>query len=109
MNIEFEWIGYKSTIPQHRHVWGIIKHHTGTGLYPNFDYYIFHGECNHASVKLENMPALFGVGERIDKIDKKEKKGYRRITEKEILIRWPDVMKDIEMQFVIKKLANGRI
>lgn len=108
MNIEFEWIGYKSTVPQHRHVWGVIKYHyLASGNYPNYDYYIFYGECNHASVKLERMPSLFGTGDRIDKIERKEKNGYRRITEKEILLRWPDVMKDIEMQFVIKKLANA--
>jgi len=101
--ITFEWMGYKTSLSaKKRHIWGILKEDIGQ-FYCHM--YTFHCECNSAKVHIER----FDNDSNVDLAARRFKKlnnGYREITKKEVELRWPEVIKDIEMQFVVKKLQN---
>lgn len=97
MKLWFSWAGIKKDGRNKTHVWGILncdENHTTQK-------YIFWGPVGGPIYKrpADKLEYLF------NKKNQKIKNGYRVINQSEINTKWPQILDDLEMQFVIEKLS----
>lgn len=102
MKLWFAWVGHKKDNDGKSHLWGILSRHEGPVTYR----YVFWCSIGKkkTNVFLEQKQQDIGTlsGKRLQKLSE----GYVDIKQDVIERRWPQVMDDIEMQFMMEKLSG---
>jgi hypothetical protein len=105
MKLWFAWVGHKKDGAGKSHLWGILNRdedHTTQR-------YIFWCSVGvrKTNVHLSSRTAPWADNESsFSKARQKENQGYKQITQEVVENRWPQVMDDIEMQFVMERLTE---
>lgn len=98
MKLWFSWIGYRKDGRNKAHIWGVLNCDEG-----HFSRkYVVWGPAQGPIFKREcSTPAML-----FSKKDQKIKDGYRQIGQDSVEKRWPELLDDLEMQFMMERLIN---
>ncbi len=102
MKLWFAWIGHRKDKAGKSHLWGFLnrdEEHTTCR-------YIFWCSIGKRRTDVKLQIWRPDVTSSVSKTRQKEDQGYVQITQEIVENRWPQVMDDIEMQFVMEKLAQ---
>ena len=98
--IDYFWIGHKKDLNRKSHVWGVVNI---PDLYPDTKTVVFWGSD---SGRIYFRPSWQESHDMQYAITNKESLGYKAITLQKFSVTWPELLKDIEMQIVMKKLKH---
>lgn len=111
MKLWMVWVGHRF-FRDEDHLWGIIQDDDNT-LPKEYSFqktafcrYSFAVKCN--SIELMKLEATDAYALKLqDMIEQRLLLGYEKLSQAEVEDRWPSLIEEIEMQFVIWKLQNA--
>jgi len=102
MKLWFAWVGHKKDKAGKSHLWGILNKDQG-----HFSTrYVFWCSIGKRRTDVKLQIWVPDAVSSYNKARQKEDQGETQITQETVENRWPQVMDDIEMQFVMEKLAK---
>lgn len=102
MRLWFEWAGQRKDLAGKIHLWGILRKEDNTPFIKRYIFWCAIG-VERTDVKLKPWPT--DLSNIFAKKAKKENQGYKEIKQETIEDKWPQVIDDIEMQFMMEKLS----
>lgn len=102
MKLWFAWIGHKKDGAGKSHLWGILNRDEGHMT----QRYIFWCSIGKRKTDVKLQYWIPDSTSAVHKARQKEEQGYKPVTQEIVENRWPQVMDDIEMQFVMEKLTQ---
>lgn len=102
MKLWFAWIGHKKDDAGKSHLWGFLNRDEGYST----TRYIFWCSIGKRKTTVHMQLFVPDATSSIWKTRQKEEQGYKQVTQETVENRWPQVMDDIEMQFVMEKLTQ---
>ncbi len=100
MKLWMKWVGHKKCAAGRDHLWGILVEEGARDT----KHYIFHGECASGSITFRPTDKWSDGLHRLK--NTKVEEGYKQIHQSKVETKWPQVMDDIEMQFMMQMLAK---
>lgn len=101
MKLWFAWVGHKKDNAGKSHLWGILNKDEGR----TSERYIFWCSIGKRKTDVRLQRWVPDSTSSFSKARQKEEQGYKQITQFAVESKWPQVMDDIEMQFVMEKLS----
>jgi hypothetical protein len=97
--MNYGWIGHKKDLNYKSHLWGFINM---PDIYAECNTIVF---CGAAGSRIYLRPGWHDNDMKYA-INDKNRLGYKEITYQKFFMTWPELVKDMEMQIVVKKLTH---